>query len=178
MHEKTLSTTTVFSGRIVRLETQEVALENGKRAYREIVRHPGAVCVLLRAPDGRFALIRQFRKPVEKILLEVVAGILEQGERPDACARREVNEETGFDTVSLRRMGTLFPTPGYVDERIECYYAEAGGERAAHDLDEDERLEVVMLTEDELAARIRRGEVEDAKTLAAWALYRGGAAEG
>jgi ADP-ribose pyrophosphatase len=176
MHEKTLSRQTVFTGRLVRVETLEVELENGRRAYRELVRHPGAVCVLLRVPDGRFALVRQFRTGAQKQLLEVVAGILDAGEVPEAAAHREVREETGFALARLVRMGLLYPTPGYVEERLVCFYGEADtrGERR---LDHDERVEVEFLSEADLQARIRRGDVEDAKTLAAWALYRAGAAE-
>lgn len=176
MHEKTLKRETVFSGRLVQVETLEVELETGLHAYRELVRHPGAVCVLLRAPDGRLALVRQFRVGAQKQMLEVVAGILDAGEEPDAAAHREVREETGFRLARLSRMGVLYPTPGYVEERIICYYGEAAvmGDRQ---LDHDERVEVELLEQTEFVARIRRGEIEDAKTLAAWALYQAGAAE-
>ncbi|HMP76509.1 MAG TPA: NUDIX hydrolase [Kiritimatiellia bacterium] len=176
MHEKTLARKTVFDGRLVRVETLQVELENGQTAYRELVRHQGAVCVLLRAPDARLALVRQFRVGAQKQMLEVVAGILDPGEAPDDAARREVREETGFTLTRLARMGVLYPTPGYVDERIVCYYAEAGGQ-GARELDHDERVEVELLEESEFIARIRRGEIEDAKTLAAWSLYQAGAAE-
>ena len=172
MHEKTLSSQTHFRGRIIRLETQQVELADGSQAYRELIRHPGAVCVLLRGPDRQFVLIRQFRKAVEQVMLEVVAGILEPGEDPEACARREVLEETGFAVSRLQRLGVIHPTPGYVDERITCYYAEAVGPRMPCKLDEDERLESVTLAESALAAMVRAGEVTDGKTLAAWALYR------
>jgi ADP-ribose pyrophosphatase len=176
MHEKTLSRQIVFDGRLIRVETLDVELENGRRAYRELVRHPGAVCVLLRAPDGRFALVRQFRTGAQKQLLEVVAGILDAGEAPEVAAHREVREETGFALARLVRMGLLYPTPGYVEERLVCYYGEADA-RSEPQLDHDERVEVEYLSEAELRARIRRGEIEDAKTLAAWALYQAGAAE-
>lgn len=175
MHEKTLTRQTAFHGKLVRVETLEVELEDGRRAYRELVRHPGAVCVLVRAPDGRLAFVRQFRCGAQKVMLEVVAGILDPGEPPEDAARREVREETGFSLKRLSRMGILYPTPGYVDERIVCFYGEADqlGDR---DLDHDERLVVDLLTDDEFRARIRAGEIEDAKTLAAWALYQAGAA--
>ena len=175
MHERTLSRTTIFSGRILRLETQQVELENGQEAYREIVRHHGAACVLLRGPDARFVLIRQFRKPVEKIMTEVVAGIRDGDESGESCARREVREETGYEVGLLRFLGVLYPTPGYVDERIEAFYAEAVGPRGECELDHDERLETLTLSESELEAQICRGEITDAKTLATWALYRAGA---
>lgn len=160
----------------MRVETLQVELENGLTAYRELVRHPGAVCVLLRAPDKRLALVRQYRVGAQKQMLEVVAGILNAGEDPDAAAHREVREETGFALTRLSRMGMLYPTPGYVEERIVCYYGEAG-EQGARQLDHDERVEVELIDESEFQARIRRGEIEDAKTLAAWALYQAGAAE-
>lgn len=175
MHERTLSRTTIFSGRILSLETQQVELENGQEAYREIIRHHGAACVLLRNPDGHFVLIRQFRKPVEQIMLEVVAGIRDGDEAGEVCARREVREETGYEVGLLRPLGVLFATPGYVDERIEAFYAEAAGVSGGQQLDHDERVESVVLPEAELEAMIRRGEVTDAKTLATWALYRAGA---
>ncbi|MBW7907650.1 MAG: NUDIX hydrolase [Kiritimatiellae bacterium] len=176
MNERTLSSKTVFSGRLIQVETLQVELENGQSAYRELVRHPGAICVLLRAPDGRWALVRQYRVGAQKELLEVVAGILNAGEDPELAAHREVREETGFLLTRLVPMGILYPTPGYVAERILCYYAESGsqGERQ---LDPDERVEVELIEESDLRARVRRGEIEDAKTLAAWALYQAGAVE-
>jgi ADP-ribose pyrophosphatase len=126
MHEKTLSSTTIFSGRILTLETQQVELETGQEAYREIVRHHGAACVLVRNPAGDFVLIRQFRKPVEQVMLEVVAGIRDWRCPGPPAARREVREETGLRNRTLRPLGVIYPTPGYVDERIEAFYAEAG----------------------------------------------------
>lgn len=176
MHEKTLSRTTAFAGRLVQVETLQVELENGQTAYRELVRHPGAVCVLLRAPDRRWVLVRQYRVGARKQLLEVVAGLLDAGEDPDDAAHREVREETGFGLSRLSRMGVLYPTPGYVEERIVCYYGEAG-DLGSRELDHDERVEVELIDESDLIERIRRGEIEDAKTLAAWALYQAGAAE-
>jgi ADP-ribose pyrophosphatase len=175
MHERTLSSTTIFSGRILTLETQQVELETGQEAYREIVRHHGAACVLVRNPAGEFVLIRQFRKPVEQVMLEVVAGIRDGDETGAACARREVREETGYEIGLLRPLGVIYPTPGYVDERIEAFYAEAVGPRDGQKLDHDERVEPVVLAEQELEDLIRRGHITDGKTLATWALFRAGA---
>ncbi|MCS6771830.1 MAG: NUDIX hydrolase [Kiritimatiellae bacterium] len=171
MHEKTLSRNTAFAGRLVRVETLDVELEDGRRAYRELVRHPGAICVWLRAPDGRWAFVRQFRCGAQKEMLEVVAGILDPNEPPEDAARREVREETGFSLKRLVRLGVLYPTPGYVEERIVCFYGEADA-AGPRDLDHDERLVLELLTDEEFRARVRNGQIEDAKTLAAWALYR------
>ena len=171
MHEKTISKKSLYSGRILGLEVQEVQLENGKQAFREIIRHRGAVAVLARAQDGRFALVRQFRKPVEQEMLEVVAGNREAGEEAESCARRELQEETGLVAATTRYLGFIYPSPGYVDERIDLFYAEAAGPAGATKPDEDEHLDVVLLDRGEIEARIGRGEIHDSKTLATWLLF-------
>lgn len=171
MHEKIISSKTIFDGRIIRVETLEVELETGKRAYRELVRHKGAVAVLARRPDGRFLFVKQFRVGSQQVMLEVVAGLLEPGEASESCARRELKEETGYDTVSIRSLGHIFPTPGYVTEKIEIFLAEADHHPGERELDHDERIEVVALSADEFRDLMRRGEVTDGKTLALWALF-------
>lgn len=171
MYEKTLKKRTVYKGRILDVEVQDVEMANGRPALREIVRHGGAVAVLARAPDGRFILVRQFRKPVEEVMLEVVAGNREPGEDAEACARRELEEETGFRAARIRRLGVIYPSPGYVDERIEVFYADVEPGKGERRPDEDEHLEVVFLERDEIIEKMRRNEVHDSKTLAAWLLY-------
>ena len=171
MNERTISTTTIFDGRIIRVETLEVELETGQRAYRELVVHKGAVAVLARRTDGKFVLVKQFRIGSQQVMLEVVAGLLEEGELPEACARRELKEETGYDAVSIRSMGHIFPSPGYVSEKINVFFAEVAHVAGDRELDHDERLEVVVLSADEFRGMIRRGEITDSKTLAMWALF-------
>ncbi len=171
MHERTLTRKTIFKGRLLGLEVQDVELENGRKALREIVRHGGAVAILGRLADGRFALVRQFRKPVEKDLLEVVAGNREPGEEPEACARRELTEETGFKARTIRRLGFIHPSPGYTDEVIELFYADVEGDPAHARPEPDEHLDVVLLSRAEILEKVRRGEIHDSKTLATWLLY-------
>jgi ADP-ribose pyrophosphatase len=171
MHEKTITKKTIYTGRILGLEVQEIEMENGRRGLREIVRHRGAVAILARLPDGRFALVRQFRKPVEKELLEVVAGNREPNEDSEFCARRELREETGFEAKTIRRLGFIYPSPGYVDEKIEIFFADVDAESGQTDPDEDEQVEVILLTRDEIVRKISRDELHDSKTLAAWLLY-------
>ena len=165
-------------GCVVSVEVQDVELETGQAAIREIVRHRGAVAVLARRPDGRFLFVRQFRKPVEQIMLEVVAGVLELDEHPEDAARRELREETGYVATDLRPLGVVHPSPGYLDERIEVFAAEVGLEAGPRALDHDERVEVAPLTAEEFESLAWRGGVSDAKTLAAWTLYKAAAPRG
>ncbi|MBU0677881.1 MAG: NUDIX hydrolase [Verrucomicrobia bacterium] len=177
MYEKTLSQKTIYKGRILSLELQDVQLDNGATSRREIVRHRPAAAVLARLPSGDFMLVRQFRKAVERIVLEVIAGICDDDEASIDCARREVTEETGHDVTMIRQLGSMLPTPGYVDERIDIFYAELSNERGDDSLDHDEFVEPVVLKKSELEKLMVTGKIEDAKTLVAWMLYEKGAGD-
>ncbi|MBU4199411.1 MAG: NUDIX hydrolase [Verrucomicrobia bacterium] len=170
MNEKTISSQRAFDGRLLKLDVLEVELDNGRRSWREVVRHPGAVAVWARMPDGRFVFVRQFRKAIESDLLEIVAGTRNTGEPPDTCALREVREETGYDVTTLKPLGFIHTAPGFCGERLELFFAElaAGGNLPSPD--PDEALDVVRLNREEWEARVVRGDIHDAKTLAAWAL--------
>ena len=172
MHEKTLSRKTVYEGLILSVDVLDVELENGKRSQREIVQHGVAVALIPRLPDGRFVFIHQFRKPMERICFEVVAGNCDPGEAEAVSAGRELTEETGYVAESLELLGPVFPSVGYCTERIDIFCAEVAAERGAVSFDDDERIETVLLTEEEMDAKIRAGEIADAKTLAAWMLYK------
>ena len=171
MYEKTISTKTVFEGRILNVDVLEVELEDGRRSIREIVQHGAAVIILAQRPDGRFLFIKQFRKAMERVCFEVVAGNCDAGEGSEASARRELQEETGYTATSIRLLGPIIPSVGYCTERIDVYFATVG-EQGATSFDEDEDIETLILSEEEMDNKIKRGEVADAKTLAAWMLYK------
>ncbi len=171
MYEKTISRKTVFEGRILDVDVLEVELENGKRSVREIVQHGVAVAIIPHLPDGRFVFIRQFRKAMERICFEVVAGNCDPGEPEEVSAARELQEETGYVAQSLELLGPIFPSVGYCTERIDVFLAKVS-EQGATAFDEDEHIEPIILTEAEMDEMIRNGEIEDAKTLAAWMLYK------
>jgi ADP-ribose pyrophosphatase len=171
LYEKTLTKKTLYAGRILSLEVQEVELPDGTRAPRELIRHAPAVGVLARRPDGAFVFVRQFRKAVERVMLEVVAGICEPGEQPVETAARELREETGYTAARLVELGSAFATPGYVDEQFTLFFAELDAVCGATEHDVDERVEAVVLSRAEFERMIRAGEVCDAKTLAAWLLF-------
>lgn len=171
MKEKTIASKRKFNGRLIRVDVLKVELEDGRYARREIVRHPGAVAVLCRLPDGRFAFVRQFRKAVENDLLEIVAGTRESGEEPAACARREVEEETGYKAGSLKRLGRIYTAPGFCNEKIDLYFAELGRFSGRPHPDPDERIELVCLTKKQFEVMLAAGKIIDAKTLAAWMMF-------
>ena len=171
MNEKTISITPVFTGRMISVEVLQVELEPGQRASREIIRHPGAIAAVARVPDGRFVFVRQFRKPIEREVLEVIAGRKNPGEKPEDCAAREIREETGHEVVALHPLGPLYPSPGYVDELIHLFFAELADSPAAQDGDPDERITVEYLTREEFEGMLDGGLIDDAKTLAAWLLF-------
>ena len=171
MTESTIHTKSVFEGRLIRLEVLDVELEDGTRTTREIVRHPGAVAVVAQLPDDRLLFVRQYRKPVEQFMIEVIAGTREPGEDPVACARREVEEETGHRASDMRRLGSIYPSPGYVDEEICVFAARVAPADTTCEPDEDERVEPVVLTMDEIHRKVRDNEIRDAKTLAAWHMF-------
>lgn len=170
--ERTVESRVAFSGRLLRVEVLQVELEPGIRAVREVIRHPGAVAVVAQCPDGRFVMVRQFRKATEQSLLEIVAGGLEPGEAPEACARREIYEETGHAVLSIRGLGAVYPTPGYNSEIIHLFYAAVSADRAPHHAgDHDERIAVEYFTRREFESLVRQGGIMDAKTLSAWLLF-------
>lgn len=172
MHEETLDTETLYSGRIVGLDKVKVRLEDGTESFREVVRHNGAIAALVRHRQGPFIFVRQFRKPVEEEVLEIVAGTLDPEEDPEACARREIREETGYTVDRISSLGLLYPTPGYSSERIHVFYAEVDGVPGADNQDHDENVQVVEMDADQMAAGVRDGSILDGKTLAAWARFQ------
>ena len=174
MPERTVSSSTVFAGRLLTVEVQDVELEPGVQARREIVRHPGAVAVIAHDTDGRFLFVRQYRKAIERDLLEIVAGGLEPGEPPRDAAEREMAEETGRPVRSLTQLGSMYPAPGYTSELIHLFAAELDKGRVTREGDADERIAVVHLTRDEVEAQIAAGNIQDGKTLAAWLLFTRG----
>ncbi len=169
--EETRDSRIAFSGRALTLEVLSIDIGGGRVSQREIIRHPGAVVVLAQRPDQTFVFVRQYRKAIETLLLETVAGTLEAGEEPADCARRELQEESGYIAEHMVALGSIVPAPGYSSEKLHVFYARTGLQAGAMNPDDDERIEVVHLTRAEVEHAIDQGELWDAKTLAAWLLF-------
>lgn len=170
LHEEQLSTEAVFEGRLLKVYRDEVRLPDGSTGGREYVKHPGAVVVIPVLTDGRLVFERQFRYPVGQAFLELPAGKIDPGEDILACARRELQEETGYVTENWRYLGVMHPCIGYSNERIEIFLAQ-GLEHVGHAWDEGEFLEILTLSLEEARAAVFDGRITDAKTITAlyWA---------
>ena len=168
--EKTVKKNYIYRGKIVNLRCDDAELPDGKTCTREVVEHPGGAAILC-VKDGKVALVRQFRYAYGEELLEIPAGKLNFGEDPMLAAKRELEEETGLLAERLDYLLTLYPTPGYTNEKIYIYRALGVKEGRQH-LDEDEFLSVVYLPVEEVIEKIKCGEIKDAKTIAALLLYQ------
>jgi len=156
----------IFSGRIIDVSVDTVELPNGSICDLEIVKHPGAAAVVPIDDAGRVIMIRQYRYAAGGYLLEVPAGKLDPGEAPEACARRELEEEIGMRATNLISMGMIWVSPGFTDERIWLYLA-SGLEAGKQALEENEILTIERLSLREAVQRAQAGEIEDAKSITA-----------
>ena len=166
LYEKKLTSKQIFDGKVVKLFVDTVELPDGKEAIREIVRHPGAVCVIPVTPEGDVIMVKQYRYAFEQIMLEIPAGKLEPGEDPLEAVKRELEEESGVVAGNIEYMGEIFTTVAIFDEKIHAYLATDLVYKNAHP-DEDEFLETERMPFDALLALCMSGEVQDAKTVAA-----------
>ena len=166
LNEQPLSADYKYRGRIINLRVDTALLPNGSSATREVVEHPGGVCVAALTEDGYLLFVRQFRYPYQKVLLELPAGKLGPGEDPLEAGKRELREETGAEAARYESLGELYPSPGYCGEIIHLYAA-TGLTFGQMSPDEDEFLEVEKIPLEEAARMVLDNEIADAKTQAA-----------
>lgn len=162
--EKTLRTKTIFEGKIIHVHVKDVLLPNGKESKREVVDHPGAVAVIAKTDDDKYLFVRQFRKPLEKTIIEIPAGKLEKNEDPKETAKRELYEETGYIADTLEYVISFYTSPGFANEIIHLYEASHLKTGKPH-TEEDEFVEVLKLSLEEAKAYIKTKDIIDAKTL-------------
>ena len=167
LREQTEKTEIVFQGPIFRVEVAEVRLPNGKTARRDVVRHPGAVCVLPVTKEGEVYLVRQWRAGYRGVTLEIPAGKLDSAdEDPYVCAVRELSEETGYTAKTIEKLTTIGTTVGFSNEYIHIYKAEGLTPGEMHP-DDDEFLNVVRVPLAEAVQMTRDGRIFDAKSIVA-----------
>ncbi|WAT19753.1 ADP-ribose pyrophosphatase [Bacillus halotolerans] len=165
LEEKTIVKEQIFSGKVIDLYVEDVELPNGKTSKREIVKHPGAVAVLAVTDEGKIIMVKQFRKPLERTIVEIPAGKLEKGEEPEYTALRELEEETGYTAKKLTKITAFYTSPGFADEIVHVFLAEELSVlEEKRELDEDEFVEVMEVTLEDALKLVESREVYDAKT--------------
>ncbi|MDE6850538.1 MAG: NUDIX hydrolase [Clostridia bacterium] len=162
--EKKLSSRTVYDGKILKLSVDEVQLPDGTESVRECVRHCGGAAVLL-VLNGKVALVKQHRYLYGKDIYEIPAGKLESGEEPSAGAARECSEETGY-RAEVEKLLKIYPSPGYTDEVIHVFLAKNAQFVGQH-VDDGEFLTCEFIPLEKVVEMIEKGEICDAKTVAA-----------
>jgi ADP-ribose pyrophosphatase len=167
---KILKSTVVYEGPVFGVRRDEVLEPGGMRATREVVTHSGSVVVLPVLDDGRVVLIRQYRHAARQYLWELVAGRIDAGETPKRAAARELLEETGYRAKRFSVFLDVFPTPGFVEERMFILLAE-GLKAGEAQPEEDEKIEVRTYSVKELKQMIRGRRLRDAKSVAGILYY-------
>ena len=167
--ETTKSKNYIYNGKILSLRCDDALLPNGKPCKREIVEHSGGACVLY-VEEGSVLFVKQYRYAYGEELLELPAGKLEKGEDPSVTAFRELEEETGIRAAEMELLFTVYPSPGYTNEKIYIYRAYGGEKTAAH-LDEDEFLDVERIPIPKVKELMKSGDIKDGKTLIALQAY-------
>ena len=163
--ERTLHTERIYQGRLVGLRVDTVELPSGRKTKREIVEHGGVAAIVVIDSENNVLLVRQYRKPVERVLLEIPAGGMESGEDALVCARRELEEETGFSAERWEELGFFYTSPGFCTEQMHLYLA-TELRPAKNAADDDENIELVRVPLTSVPELIASGEVCDAKSIA------------
>lgn len=166
LQEKTVETEPIFDGRIIKVHKDKAELENGAIVTRELVIHPGGVCVVPVNEKGEVYLVKQFRYPFQEVLTEIPAGKLEVGEDHRSAGLRELKEEVGAECENFEYLGVMYPSVAYLTEKIHMYLA-TGLSFGEQHLDEDEFLDVEKMPLSQAVEMVMNGEIKDGKTQSA-----------
>lgn len=164
--EEKLSEKEIYRGKIVRLHVDEVRVQNGNTATREVVDHPGGVGIIAINERNEICLVRQFRYPYNEFIWEIPAGKRDPGEAPQTTATRELREETGYTAENLSYLGAVYPSPGFLTEVIHLYAA-TGLIPGETNPDEDEFLEIRFFNAETVLDMVMSNQIKDAKTIIA-----------
>ncbi len=165
MSAKVNSSSTQYRGRVFTLVKENVTLDNGTTTDLDVIHHPGAAAMVPLTDAKHVVMLRQYRHAVRQEIWEIPAGTLEKGESPQLCAKRELEEETGYCASNFVRLGEIIPVPGYSDETITLFLCTSLAQKHQK-LDADEQIMVSEIPFDETIAMIHAGHIRDAKTIA------------
>jgi ADP-ribose pyrophosphatase len=166
MPRQLLDSQKIFSGAVFEVVRDRLREESGLEIIRDVVQHPGGAGGVPLFSDGRIALVRQYRHPANRELLEIPAGKLDGNEAPETCAAREIEEELGVRVGRIEKLAEFYSTPGFCAEKLYVYLA-TDLTPSVQKLDHDELVEIVYLSLDEAWQMVERGVIEDAKTIIA-----------
>lgn len=163
--EKTISSEMIYKGTILNLRKDKVTVKDGDFSYREIIEHNGGAVAVALTKENEVILVKQFRKPMERDMIELPAGKTEPGEEPIETIKRELKEETGYTANSIKFMAKFNPSVGYTSESLYIYLATelTPGET---EFDEHEAIDVIKMPLDEAVEMVVRGDITDGKTMA------------
>ncbi|MBI6873029.1 NUDIX hydrolase [Clostridium aciditolerans] len=167
-NEKTLEVKNIYNGKIIDVDVHTVELPNGRKSSREIVNHSGGVAIIAYKDKDTILLVEQFRKPIEKVILELPAGKIEKDEDIELCGIRELEEETGYKAKEFSYLGKMVTSPGFCNEYIYIYKAENLYKGKDNLADEDEFINVREMKIEKIKEMIKSGEIIDAKTISAF----------
>ena len=163
--EKTIKTEQIFTGKVLSLRVDDVELPNGKHSKRELIKHPGAVAVIAITDENKIVMVEQYRKALERSIVEIPAGKLEAGEEPSVTVARELEEETGYVSGKMEHIISFYTSPGFADEIVHLYIA-TGLQKKENSAacDEDEFVEVIEISLEEAQQYIKEKRIYDVKT--------------
>ncbi len=163
LYEKKLNSELIYDGKIIKVTKDIIELENGNTATREVVHHNGGVCIVPITDENEIIFVKQYRYPFEDTILEIPAGKIDLNEHHEVCGKRELREETGAEAEIFEYLGVMYPTTGYLTEKIYMYYAK-NLTMKNQNLDDDEFLDVVKIPFEKALDMVMTGEIKDAKT--------------
>ena len=164
LEEKTISSDIIYESSFISLKVDQVLLPDGNTSKRAIVIHPGASVIVPIDDDNNVILIQQFRKPIEKVIIELPAGKLDENEEPVSCAKRELTEETGYIANKIIKLTQIYTTPGFSNEILHIFLA-MDLIKGNNNTDKDEFLEVFKVKLDEAVNWVYNGKILDSKTI-------------
>lgn len=162
--ERTIESEYLYRGKVITLRKDKIEQHDGKQYIREIVEHNGGVGIVAITPERKLILVSQFRKPFNEVLMEIPAGKLEINEEPYSCGVRELEEETGYKPIKLELMTTIYPSPGFLSEKLYIYFCN-NMVKGEINFDEGENLVSHYIDYEEALLKVYSGEIKDAKTV-------------